>query len=184
MTTSFVLAVLLFSLTASFAAGDPCNNVPTMTWEEACVKACATDPDNAARLELCKQTLQSGPDSAEVTVYVLIATRLAKLKYEDTMAEMDQMMGPGNLGADEKAAISLCKKKYGEASSLLASVNDQLFACDLSRVRQEFIDAQVAVGACQNSMWAYQSMSLLTKVSADNDLTVVAYLLGALIVGR
>ena len=119
-----------------------------------------------------------------MTVYALIATRLAKLKYEDSIAEMNQMLGPGNLGANETAAIDLCKKKYGEAISLLTGVNDQLFACDLSRVRQEFIDAQVAVGACQNSMWAYQSMSLFTKVSADNDLTVVAYLLGALIVGR
>ncbi|KAJ1267218.1 hypothetical protein BS78_07G039700 [Paspalum vaginatum] len=181
MTTPFVLAVL-FSLMASFVAGDPCNNVPSMTWEDACLNACGTD--DAARLQLCKQTLQGAPDSAELTMYALIATRLARLKYEDSMAEMDQMMGTGNLGTDEKAAIGLCKKNYGLARSLLSGVNDQLFACDLSRVRQEFIDAQVAVGACQNGMWEYQGLSLFAKVSADNDLTTVAYLLCALIVGR
>ena len=75
------------SLTALFAGGEACDNVPSMTCTTACKETNKWE-------QLCEQTLQTAPDTAEVTVYALIATRLAKRRYEDTMAELDQMLGP------------------------------------------------------------------------------------------
>lgn len=183
-TMSFVLAILA-SLAALFIAGDACDNVPTMTWIDACHKAC----DNQPWFDLCPDTLKNAPDSAEVTVFVLIAARLAKSKYEDTMAAVDHALGDAAAlpaGGEKRAAVESCKAKYGEAHGLMASVADQLFACDLTRARQEFMDAKAAIEACKNGIWwAFQgSSSLFPMVSANLDLTMVTYELGTLVVGK
>ncbi|TVU43384.1 hypothetical protein EJB05_09851, partial [Eragrostis curvula] len=176
---TFVLATMI-SLATLFVAGDACNNVPTMTWTEACHKACDKQP----WYKQCPETLKSAPDTAELTVYALVAGRIAKLKYEDTMATIDQLLGDGTIPAGEKAAVENCKVKYGVARGQMASVVDQLFACDFSRARQEYIDAQVAVQSCQNGLWSFKGLPLYAMVSADYDLTMVASELGELIVGK
>ncbi|KAL6659472.1 hypothetical protein ACP70R_003512 [Stipagrostis hirtigluma subsp. patula] len=163
-----------------FAAGRACNNVPSMTWNEACIKS-FIKPE---WFKLCQDTLVNAPKTAEVTVFVLIATRQAKIKYESTLTTIDQMLGAGNLPADERTAVSACKEKYLLAHSIMASIADQMFACDFSRARQEYYDGQTAIMTCQNNLWSFQSLPLYATVSADFDLTMVAYELGALIVGK
>ncbi|CAO2164453.1 unnamed protein product [Urochloa humidicola] len=181
---SVVAAAALICLAAMLAAGEACNNVPTMTPADACLTLSNTTERWHA---LCRDTLLNAPATAEVTVYALLASRLAKLRYTDTVSKMDQMLGGdagGKLPAGQAAALEHCKEKYSEAGSLMAAVADQLFACDMSRVRQEYIDTEVAVGSCQDGLWAYRGLPVSDMVSADFDLTMVAYLLGAIIVGR
>ncbi|CAO2199965.1 unnamed protein product [Urochloa humidicola] len=175
-----VTAAALISLATMLAGGEACDNVPTLTPADACLTLSNTTERWHA---LCRDTLLNAPATAEVTVYALLASRLAKLRYTDTVSKMDQMLG-GELPAGEAAALEHCKEKYVEAGSLMAAVADQLFACDMSRVRQEYIDAEVAVGSCQDGLWAYRGLPVSDMVSADFDLTMVAYLLGAIIVGR
>jgi NADH:ubiquinone reductase (non-electrogenic) len=170
------------SLTALFAGGEACNNVASMTWTAACQQTDRWE-------KLCQQTLQgTAPDTAEVTVYALIATRLAKLRYENTLSEVDTLLRPGNAPAESRAALDNCKVKYGSARRLMAGVSDQMFACDFSLARQEYIDAEVGVRSCQDGLLRlpnqYQSWPLFKKVSDDHELTMVAYLLGAIFLGR
>ncbi|KAJ1267211.1 hypothetical protein BS78_07G039000 [Paspalum vaginatum] len=153
-----------------------------MKWDDACLRSCRA---NARWLQLCRQALERGPETAEVSVYALLVTMLAKVEYEDTMDRMDQMLRAGKLPADEKAAVDLCREKYGEAHGLMAGVTDQLFACDFSRDGQEYAGAHAAVGACRDGLRSFQGLpSLVAKVSTDHDLTTVSSLLGALIVGK
>lgn len=91
MAMAYVAAAVLaaVTLTASFAGGEACNFVASMTWTAAC--------QQTGRWEnLCQQTLQTAPATAEVTVYALVATRLAKLRYENTLGEVDTMLWPRN----------------------------------------------------------------------------------------
>ncbi|RLM60315.1 hypothetical protein C2845_PM14G02320 [Panicum miliaceum] len=178
---TLVAAVLVSFAALLVAGGEACNNVPSMTSYDACLKLSNTTERWHA---LCRETLLNAPATAELTVYALVATRLARQRYRNAVAEMDQMLGTGKLPAGEKAAVDHCKAKYGEAGRLMAGVADQLFARDFSRVRQEYIDAQVAVGSCQDGLWAYRGLPVVAMVTADYDLTMVSYLLGALIVGR
>ncbi|CAD6266226.1 unnamed protein product [Miscanthus lutarioriparius] len=165
------------SLTALFAGGEACDNVPSMTWTAACKETNKWE-------QLCQQTLQTATDSAEVTVYALIATKLAKSRYEETLAELDSMLGAGNLPGAERLAIDSCKENYSAALSKMAGVVDHMSACDFSLASKEYIDAEAGVRSCQEGLQPYQFLPLFAKVSADHDLTLVAYLLGAIIVGR
>ncbi|CAL5009994.1 unnamed protein product [Urochloa decumbens] len=184
MTFVITAAVVLVSLAGMLIAGEACDNVPTMASADACLTLSNTTERWHA---LCRETLLNAPATAEVTVYALVATRLAKLWYTDAVGQMDQMLGGTGgtkLPAGEAAALEHCKEKYGEAGRLMAGVVERLLACDMSRVRQEYIDAQVAVGSCQDGLWAYRGSPVSDMVSAGFDLTMVAYLLGAIIVGR
>ncbi|OEL23100.1 hypothetical protein BAE44_0015881, partial [Dichanthelium oligosanthes] len=122
-----------------------------MKRDEACVKSYNVKPE---WYKLCQDTLRSAPGTAEVTVYALNATRLANMKYGDTMNTINQMLGARNLLSKERGAVSHCKNKYGEAGRLMASIADQLVGCDFTRARQEHIDAQVAIRSCQGELWS------------------------------
>nr|TKW09040.1 hypothetical protein SEVIR_6G065100v2 [Setaria viridis] len=172
---TFVAAVLV-SLAGMLIADEACNNVSSMSSADACL----TFSNTMERWHsLCRETLLNAPATAEVTVYALIAMRLVKQRYKDAVAGMDQMLGTGKLPADEAAALEHCKVMYGEAGLLMAGVADQLFACDLPHVRQEYINTEVAVGTCRDGLLPVYDM-----VTVDFDLTMVSYLLGAIIVGR
>jgi hypothetical protein len=123
-----------------------------------------------------------------VTEYALMAARLAKIRYENTLSEVDMLLWPGNANPDALEALDGCKVKYGVALSRIASVADQLSACDFAYARQFYIDAEVAVRSCQDWLLQlpnpYHSWPLFTKVSDDHELTMVAYLLGAIFLGR
>ncbi|TVU43391.1 hypothetical protein EJB05_09858, partial [Eragrostis curvula] len=171
----------LVSLATLFATGCACNNVPSMTWNDACLNSCSF---SQAWTTLCEDTLKNAPPTAEVTVFALAAARKAKIMYESTLVTLDQMLGAGNMPADLRRAVDQCKVKHGEAHGLVASLSDQLLACDFSRARQEYLDAQVAIQLCHDVLSSFQSLPLYSMVSADYDMTMVAYELGALIVGK
>ncbi|KAG2576637.1 hypothetical protein PVAP13_6NG036549 [Panicum virgatum] len=176
---TFVLAIFA-PLPTLFTTGTACDNVPTMKRDDACLKSCNMKPEWC---KLCQETLRAAPDTAEVTSYALMATRQASLKYGGTMNTINQMLGAGNLPRKEREAVSHCKGKYGEAGALMASIAKQLDGCDFTRGRQEYIDAQVAIGSCQDGLWSFQYMPLYATVTADHDLTMVAFELGGLIFG-
>jgi hypothetical protein len=180
--TSSVLAALV-TLAALFAAGDACDHVPSMSWDDACLRSCNF---KQAWTKLCEDTLSSSvpPLTDNLTVFALVAARQAKLRYQDTIDLINQMLGAGNLPKDERLLVDHCKEKYVAAHGLLANIVDQLEACDLTNVRQEYLDAQVSVWSCQSALSLYQSLQLYSMVSADFDMTMVAYELGALIVGK
>ncbi|PVH36250.1 hypothetical protein PAHAL_6G030100 [Panicum hallii] len=177
---TFILAFLV-PMATLFITGAACNNVATMKRDDACHKSCDMKPE---WYELCQETLRPAPDTAEVTLYALMATRQANLKYGDTMNTINQMLGAGNLPSKEREAVSHCKGKYGEAAALMASIAKQLDGCDFTRGRQEYIDAQVAIGSCQDGLWTFQYMPLYAMVTADHDLTMVTFELGGLIFGN
>ncbi|RLN04872.1 hypothetical protein C2845_PM13G02720 [Panicum miliaceum] len=179
-TLTFVFAILV-PLATLLTTGAACTNVATMKRDDVCHKSCDMKPE---WYKLCQDTLRPVPDTAEVTSYALMATRQASLKYGDTMNTINQMLGAGNLPSKEREAVSHCKGKYGEAGALMASVAKQLDGCDFTRARQEYIDAEVAIRSCQDGLWSFQYMPLYAMVTADHDLTLVAYELGALIFGR
>ena len=165
------------SLTALFAGGEACDNVPSMTITEACQQTNKWE-------QLCEQTLQGAPDTAEVTVYALTATTVARSRYQETLTELDQMLAPGNLPGAERLAIDNCKEQYSAAVSQIAGVVNNLSACNFTLASKENIDAEAGVRSCQEGLQPYQFLPLFAKVSADHDSTMVAYLLGAIIVGR
>ena len=91
-------AVVVVSLAALLAAGEACNNVPSMTSYDACL----TLSNKTERWHaLCRETLSNAPATAELTVYALVAARLARQRYRNSVAEMDQMLGAGKLPGEK-----------------------------------------------------------------------------------
>ncbi|CAO2189841.1 unnamed protein product [Urochloa humidicola] len=185
MTLAVAAAAVLVSLAGMLVAGDACNHVPALTADDACLKLNLFNTTERLH-ELCREMLLiDAPATAEVTVYAMAAARQARLRYMDGLGEMDQMLSTGGkIPADEMAAYLHCRENYEEAARLMAAVADQLFACDFWRVRQEYIHAKVAVRSCLDGLWAYRGSPVFDRVSVDFDLTMVAYLLGAITVGR
>ncbi|CAO2186870.1 unnamed protein product [Urochloa humidicola] len=184
--TSFAAAAaaaVLVSLAGMVVASEACNNVRAMTSADSCLQL----PNTTERWHgLCRDMLLDAPATAEVTVYAIVAARQAKLRFREAVGEMDQMLGTGGKLPDA-AAFLHCRDMYGEAARLMAAVADQLFACDLSRVRlrQKYIHAQVAIRSCQDGLSAYRGLPWfdMIMISVDFDLTTIAYLLGAIIAG-
>nr|TKW09035.1 hypothetical protein SEVIR_6G064700v2 [Setaria viridis] len=173
---SFILAmILLASLATMFTTGAACDNVSSTKMEYAC-RAC-----HAKWYHVCRETLQSAPDAAEVTTYALIATKKANLKYSDTMDKISMMLGDGNLPGKEREAVSHCKERYGEAGSQMVSGANHLSGCDFRHTRQEYMDALTAIRSCLDKLHdSFQSLPLYGMVAADFALTGVANDLEAL----
>ncbi|TVU43405.1 hypothetical protein EJB05_09873, partial [Eragrostis curvula] len=177
-----IVLVMMVSMATLFTAGDACDREPAMSWKEACLTLHA---DPQSEYQLCLDMLRNAPDTANVTVYALIITRLAKLKYEDTLVIMDQMLTNGTMfhGSGREDAEN-CKVRYGEAHSLMVNVADRLSRCDLTtRTKQDYHDAQVALGSCQSGLWAMSGelWVLWGMTSANFDLAIVAEAMGGLI---
>ncbi|CAM0910936.1 unnamed protein product [Alopecurus aequalis] len=174
---TLILALVTLS-SQSFTGVDACDNVPSMDIEAACLKACTSQP----LYQLCQDTLRHADPSGEVTTYAIIASRFAKLSYESTMDTVDQLLQKAS--GDERAAYANCKDKYDVAHRIMAGVVNQLFACSFGSARQEYIDASVAVRSCGDGLWAFRSSPLYNVNAVDQDKTMLAYDLGALIVGK
>ncbi|KAF8712861.1 hypothetical protein HU200_028636 [Digitaria exilis] len=175
---AFVLAILVPS-TILFTTGTACPNVVTMKMDDACLKSCNTMPE---WYTLCQDTLRSEPDTAKVSSYALMATRLAIAKYGDAIIHtLDPMLGAGNMPKEEREAVSNCKSRYREAGALMESIAEQMVTCDFSRGRQEYGDVEASIGSCYDGLWPYQFLPLYDMVKADRDLTMVALELAGLI---
>ncbi|KAL6659474.1 hypothetical protein ACP70R_003514 [Stipagrostis hirtigluma subsp. patula] len=177
---TFVVLALV-SLIALFTAGDACGNIPSLRREEACFKACNTAPQ---LYNLCRQTLQGSPDSAEVAAYAVTAARNAKWSYDATVAKASQMMAGGGAPQGERDAYLHCIDRYAVARVQMANVVDEMANCDFGRARQEYLTAVGAVETCGSLLSAFKSSPVAAMNAADRDLTMVAYDLGALIVGK
>ncbi|TVU00975.1 hypothetical protein EJB05_53583, partial [Eragrostis curvula] len=167
-----------------FAAGCACDNVPSMSWNDACLKSCSF---SQAWTTLCETTLSSASSPSHRGGHRLrprCGGGRQRLCTRALWGTLDQMLGAGNMPANLKAAVDQCKVKYGEAHGLVASLADQLFACDFLRARQEYLDAQAAIQLCHDGLSSFQSLPLYSMVSANYDMTMVASELGALIVGK
>ncbi|KAL6838203.1 hypothetical protein ACP4OV_031985 [Aristida adscensionis] len=56
--------------------------------------------------------------------------------------------------------------------------------CVFVRARQEYLDAVAAVDSCRDRLSAFKASPLLAMNAADCDATMVAYDIGALLVGK
>ncbi|CAO2189844.1 unnamed protein product [Urochloa humidicola] len=176
-------AAVLVCLAGMLVFGEACKNVPVMTSADACMKLIPNTTER--RHGLCRDMLLDAPATAEVTVYAMVVARQTRLRFRDAAAEMDQMLNTGGnpLPNGDATAIEHCRDNYSEAARLMGAIAAQLFACDLSRIRlrQEYIHAQLAVRSCQDVCRGYPCFDMVT---VDIDLTMVAYLLGSIIIGR
>lgn len=170
--TTLVLAAFLF------VAGDACANVPQMRWTEACVKAGET----AELYHVCQETLQHGPDAAELTAYVVLAARLATWSYDDTVGSAEQLIADGSLPGAQRASYQQCINSYATARVQMVRVMEELAGCDFTRAGPELAAAVAAMESCGKGLVA--GTPLAAWNAADRDRTAVVYDLGALIVGR
>ncbi|TVU43394.1 hypothetical protein EJB05_09861, partial [Eragrostis curvula] len=169
-----VLAVLV-SLAALFVTGDTCDGVPTMTWNETCLRACSTP----ARYNLCGETLQHEAERAEVTVYALAAARRAARAYDDTVDEAERLILGGKVPGGERPAYQRCIVDYGAARTEMAGVATDMAGCDFARTRREYWFAASALNGC--GFLLKPGSPLATRNAADRDLTMLASDLGALV---
>ena len=171
--TIFVLTAFLF-----VTGGDACGNVPLVRWTDACVKTGET----AELYHVCQETLQHGPDVAELTAYVILAARLAKWSYDDTVGRAEQLIAGGSLPGDQRASYQQCIDSYATARIQMVGVMDELTQCDFTHAGQELEAAVAAMEACGKGLAAGTPLAALN--AADKDRTTVAYDLGVLVVGR
>ncbi|TVU43385.1 hypothetical protein EJB05_09852, partial [Eragrostis curvula] len=179
-----IVLVMLVSFATLLTAGYACDNVPTMSWKEACLKM----PDKENMYQACLDMLKNAPDTAKVTIYALIVARATKLKYEDTMSIMGQMLTNGTmLPVSGRDAIDSCMATYGKARGVMADVMDQLSGCDLTPIKQDYGNALVALTTCESKLW-YNSGKLLSvlfdMITANDELTRIAEAMGGLIFRR
>jgi NADH:ubiquinone reductase (non-electrogenic) len=181
--TTFHL-ILAAVVALSFSTGDACDNIPSMSIDEACDKACINV--SSPQVQLCQSMLRAmgAPPTAEVTVYVVAAAKAAKKSYNSSMAIIDRLLANPVLPDGEKAAYELCKERYETALEYMIGVTNQMSLHAFAYPRQEYIDATVAITACGNSLADFQSSPLYDANAADLNNTFVAYDLGGLIVGK
>ncbi|KAL6838204.1 hypothetical protein ACP4OV_031986 [Aristida adscensionis] len=172
-----IILALLLAANCLLIGGDACDKVPSMTREEACLKACSTSPQLS---NLCRQTLQSSPETAEVTAYAAAAARFIVWSYDATVAKASQLVANG-APRDEREAYLQCINSYAVARQQMAGITREMADCDFSRTDQEY---QTAVGALQNCaklLSSFKSSPVVSLNAADNDLTTVASDLGHLV---
>ncbi|EES14524.1 hypothetical protein BDA96_07G037700 [Sorghum bicolor] len=171
--------ILVLTVTAFlFVAGDACGNVPQMRWTDACVKTGET----AELYHVCQETLQHGPDAAELTAYVILAARLAKGSYDDTVGRAAQLIADGSLPGEQRASYQQCIDSYATARVQMVRVMGELTQCDFTHAGQELQAAVAAMAACGKGLAAGTPLEALN--AADKDRTTVVYDLGTLIFGR
>ncbi|RLN03054.1 hypothetical protein C2845_PM13G02650 [Panicum miliaceum] len=183
MTTVVVVSLTAMFITRGAAAAS--IKAPTMTWSDACLKACNTP----ALYNLCQETLLHAPDAAEATVYALASARRAMDSYGTTAARAEQLLrgggGGGSLPGVEQAAYWHCIGYYTEARSRMAVAAGDLSAgCVVEHTRLEYAQSVFAVQHCAGALTEFQDSPHAAMNAADYDLTVLAYDLGALIVGK
>ncbi|CAO2164454.1 unnamed protein product [Urochloa humidicola] len=175
--TTLALATLVLSLTVFFSTGDACANAPMMQWTDACFKACR--PPLYIR---CQETLRHGPGVAELTAYVVLAARLAKSSYDDTVGRAERLIATGSVPGDQRQAYQQCIDRYATARIRMVSVVNELISCDFSSAGKEFNDAVATMVDCGRGL--SPGTPLVAMNAADRDLTMVVYQLGALLVGK
>ncbi|RLN04703.1 hypothetical protein C2845_PM13G02640 [Panicum miliaceum] len=186
MATTVRLAVSLAALlptAGSAAATDAwCIAPPTMTWADACLTAC----DTPALYNLCQETLLQAPDgaAAAATAYALAAARRAMASLGATAARAERLLRGGWFPGPEREACWRCVDDYLDARSRMAVVvGDLAGGCAIAQTRAEYVRAVAALERCAGALSGFRGSPLVALNAADRDLAVLAYALGALIVG-
>uniref|UniRef100_A0A0E0AQP7 Pectinesterase inhibitor domain-containing protein n=1 Tax=Oryza glumipatula TaxID=40148 RepID=A0A0E0AQP7_9ORYZ len=180
--TGFLAAVAMAFAVAAVVV-DRCDNVPSMSMDDACLKAST----------LCHGELLTAPESGEVTVYAVISARWAQRAYEATSRAYEAtsraaagLLGNNNasLAAGERAAYEACVARYASARARVMAAQSQLLGCSYASPKQELIDARVDVEACDGELSGFAA-SPLHAMNADDQLkATLAYELTGLIIGK
>ncbi|KAJ1267210.1 hypothetical protein BS78_07G038900 [Paspalum vaginatum] len=159
-----VLATLLSLAATLIAGGDACDKVPVMRWADACDKA--------------------APEVAEVSVYALVAARSAARSYGALVGTAKRLIDKGSVSDDQRGAYQRCIDGYATAHTKMESAMAELMNCDFTRTRQHYVDAVAAMESCGKGLSSAGTPPLVDMNAADKDRTLLAYDLGALIVGK
>jgi pectinesterase inhibitor-like protein len=170
---------VVVSLTALFMAGDACNKVPTMSWSEACLKVSPTP----AVYNVCQETLQHAPDTAEVTVYAIAAATAAKNSYGVTTSAAEELLLFGSFPEVERAAIRQCLYKTSMARARMDDVVNDMNLCYFRDIFEEYIYTVYAMDSCKDALSQFPASPLVAMNAADHDVTIVAVHLGSLVLG-
>ncbi|TVU43392.1 hypothetical protein EJB05_09859, partial [Eragrostis curvula] len=175
-----MVLVMLFSLSTLFIVEGTCDGAPIMTWTDACLKACTTP----TLYNLCQQTLQIAPNTAQVTVYAFVAAKLAVTSYQTTTAAAKKLMADASVPADDRAAYKYCVDQYAVATERMDGVVDDMYNCKFNGTIREYVDSDSAVLKCTDALSTLKNSPLVKMNAADHDAAAVAQGLGSLIVGR
>ncbi|KAL6659468.1 hypothetical protein ACP70R_003508 [Stipagrostis hirtigluma subsp. patula] len=173
----FVLAACLAAaLLFVFAAGDhvACPGVPTESVDAACHGASTS----SAMYDLCMRVLSTSPPTAEITAYAFVAAATAAESFASTVVAGDQMSRNGSLTGDlSDAWDKYCRGKYDMAYGVTGGAMAQLRRCDFLDLRQEYMDAIVAIEECTAKLLPAGGIStpLYGMVVGDRDRAVLAF---------
>uniref|UniRef100_A0A0E0LR41 Pectinesterase inhibitor domain-containing protein n=1 Tax=Oryza punctata TaxID=4537 RepID=A0A0E0LR41_ORYPU len=177
--TGFLAGVAMAFAVAAVVV-DGCDNVPSMSMDDACLKASTSQP----LLRLCHSELLNAPDSDEVTVYAVISAKSAQWAYEASSQAATGLLGNASLAGDERAAYEACVARYASARTRVMAVQSQLLECSYASPKQELIHARVDVEACGGELSRFTA-SPLYAINADDQLkATLAYELTGLIIGK
>uniref|UniRef100_A0A0D9X4A0 Pectinesterase inhibitor domain-containing protein n=1 Tax=Leersia perrieri TaxID=77586 RepID=A0A0D9X4A0_9ORYZ len=176
--SSSAAAVFVFVAVLAAAGGSivvyGCDNVPSMSMVDACLKASTSQP----LLELCHRVLLNAPDSGEVTVYAVIAAKSAQWAYEASAREAARQDA-----GEAQAAYAACAARYAAARSLVMAAQEQLLSCSYGSPKQELIDGKADVEACGKEIARFTAAPLFAMNAADQLKADLAYYLTGLIIG-
>ncbi|KAF0901199.1 hypothetical protein E2562_038322 [Oryza meyeriana var. granulata] len=159
---------------------EACENVPSMSMDDACLKASTSQP----LLRLCHGELLNAPESGELTVYAVIGAKMAQWSYEASSQAAARLLENPSLPGDERAAYEACARRYASARSLVMDVQTQLLGCSYGSPKQELIDARVHVEACGGELWRFTASPLYAMNADDQLKATLAYELTGLIIGK
>ncbi|KAK3122698.1 hypothetical protein QOZ80_8AG0616950 [Eleusine coracana subsp. coracana] len=175
----FVPAALLIPLAFLFMSGDAtCPRVPTMTWAQACLKTTETP----LLYNLCGEILQHAPDTAEATVYALIAAVALEQSYVATTNEAQSQLIHGSPSGDEKAALQRCIYKSSKAAMLILDVIKELGNCQFKNIAIEYVEADSMLISCTDALSKFPNSPVLARTAAANGIGKVTRRLAVLVI--
>lgn len=113
------------------------------------------------------KALENAPNTVEVTVYALVASRLALMR----------LIGNTSLPADKRAKYKYCVGQYDVAQKHIDGVIKDMDRCKFEHVRREFNFLDSNLYNCQNALPESplpDRSPLVRMVMADRDVTDVA----------
>ncbi|KAK3122697.1 hypothetical protein QOZ80_8AG0616940 [Eleusine coracana subsp. coracana] len=178
----FVPAAVLIPLAFLFMSGNAgCPKVPTMTWAQACLES----SDTPSLYNMCGEILEHAPDTAEVTVYALVAAMATKESSDTTGAEAESELIHGSPSGDEKAALQRCVYECSTARVLMLRIISDLTNCQFKDTEQEYVHAGAALETCADVLSTkFPGSSVVAMVAADRDKAMVARTLGAIVLSH
>ncbi|CAO2186761.1 unnamed protein product [Urochloa humidicola] len=189
---SIVVALSLSSATAAVVAGagDCPGAYRKMTMEAACSEATAAG-DPKPTYQTCVDTLGQGSRAGsvhEASEYAYNAAARAVLVYPGAKSWAALLLKNASLSGEEKAAYELCARGYDEADAAMKRVWKRVAGVRSRNAAErcgvglgdEYRTALRGVGACRDRVVRLRASPIVTMVK-DNDVTLVAYVIGKLI---